>query len=133
MSLFTHYKQFDSVCYLSFRVENSENTSKYEKRPFTCHNCQYKATKWNLLQKHFELKCSIKPPTQYKCDECPYTSIRLRNVKRHKFRHGDIKPFVCGMCDKGFIDKAYLKVHMLKHQPGMWSKVTVMCVTSIGS
>lgn len=65
------------------------------------------------------MKCGVKIPSKFKCDKCSYETIRQRNLKRHQLVHGGPRPFVCGVCLKGFTEKSYLKYHMFKHQSGM--------------
>lgn len=99
--------------------------SKYKKRPINCNKCQYRTHKLILLKKHLK-KCSGKI---YKCDECSYSSVRLRKVKAHKWTHTNPEEkktkihngrVLCGVCKNSYY-KWYMKIHMLrKHQPCMY-------------
>jgi hypothetical protein len=45
----------------------------------------------------------------FKCDQCPQSFNRRRDVERHKRIHLALKPFPCSHCDKSFSRKDALK------------------------
>ncbi|GFR26343.1 hypothetical protein TNCT_246891 [Trichonephila clavata] len=50
----------------------------------------------------------------YACLDCPYTSTKIANLKRHELIHTGKKPFKCPQCGKGFTQKIHLTVHHCK-------------------
>ncbi|GFW20575.1 b lymphocyte-induced maturation protein 1 homolog [Trichonephila clavipes] len=52
---------------------------------------------------------------RHQCPFCDYASLLLANVKRHILTHTGERPFICSVCNKGFIEKKNLTTHMLKH------------------
>ncbi|KAH6714322.1 hypothetical protein BKA61DRAFT_435278, partial [Leptodontidium sp. MPI-SDFR-AT-0119] len=49
----------------------------------------------------------------FKCDQCPQSFNRNRDLKRHKRIHLAVKPFPCGHCRKSFSRKDALQRHIL--------------------
>lgn len=49
------------------------------------------------------------------CPHCPYTSTYTSHVKAHVRTHTGERPFICGICSKGFKEKQALKRHEVTH------------------
>ena len=48
----------------------------------------------------------------YKCLFCNYATIIPCNMVRHSKIHSGDKPFACGYCDKKFIEKKAMEIHV---------------------
>lgn len=78
-----------------------------------CPVCQKNIAGKNNLEKHLIRHSSQKP---FKCDECKKMFSAKRDLQLHEMRHhSKERPHVCPTCNKGFVDKAYLKKHMTFH------------------
>ena len=60
-------------------------------------------------------KCHVKP--KFKCDLCPYETLRKDNLQRHKDTlHGE-NAVKCNICSKSFAQKKQCRMHLSKqHQ-----------------
>merc|ERR1711973_788566 len=68
----------------------------------------------NNLEKHLVRHSPQKP---FKCEECLKTFSAKRDLNLHEMRHhSQERPHVCPTCNKGFVDKAYLKKHVTFHE-----------------
>ena len=45
------------------------------------------------------------------CNVCPYSSVIKDNIRKHLFRHYDVKPFKCRFCEWSCVTKHQLNVH----------------------
>lgn len=98
----------------------------YEKRPFACPKCQYRTVKLILLKGHLG-RCSGGKILM--CDQCSYSTLKTNHLNRHKMSHINNtirqkvnrknETAVCEVCTDRFLDKSHLRVHMLKHHPGL--------------
>lgn len=53
-----------------------------------------------------------KPPVQYQCRFCPYTSHVKWRVGRHEKTHSGYRPFACPHCGQRFTESSSLKRHL---------------------
>jgi len=80
----------------------------------TCPICQKSISGKNNLEKHLVRHSPQKP---FKCEECLKTFSAKRDLNLHEMRHhSQERPHVCPTCNKGFVDKAYLKKHVTFHE-----------------
>jgi len=58
-----------------------------------------------------------KPPfNEFQCDQCPFVSDQLANLKRHfTLTHAGKEKKNCSYCDKTFVNKKELKEHIATH------------------
>lgn len=61
------------------------------------------------------LKRKTKKLSSFQCDECSYSTKRLKQLHEHKCEHKLAKN-MCNYCDKQFSEKAELDTHLEKHQ-----------------
>jgi len=79
----------------------------------SCPICQKNICGKNNLEKHLVRHSPQKP---FKCGECQKTFSAKRDLNLHEMRHhSQERPHVCPTCNKGFVDKAYLKKHITFH------------------
>ena len=78
-----------------------------------CPICQKSISGKNNLEKHLVRHSPQKP---FKCEGCQKTFSAKRDLNLHEMRHhSQERPHVCPTCNKGFVDKAYLKKHVTFH------------------
>ncbi|KRT86254.1 zinc finger protein [Oryctes borbonicus] len=54
---------------------------------------------------------------KHKCPECPYQTNDRHDLKKHQYRHANIKPFECTTCKRRFTQKGHLTMHIKnKHE-----------------
>ncbi|KAF8793782.1 Zinc finger protein 16 like protein [Argiope bruennichi] len=83
-------------------------------RAFQCSMCGKK-----FSQKTFSYSNLMNPYTsidciggkKYFCRHCPYSSVRLDNMKRHQLKHTGERPYICSICSKRFAYKCNLIQH----------------------
>ena len=51
----------------------------------------------------------------YNCTYCDYSTPKRFLLSRHMKRHSDERPFMCNICEKGFIHSSELQSHMNTH------------------
>ncbi len=56
-----------------------------------------------------------KKPLKYTCEVCNKSFITPSKLKRHRFSHGEQKPFKCKKCDKRFSENNKLFNHLMTH------------------
>lgn len=87
----------------------------YMRRPHKCDICEYKSYNYAYLKKHLK-KCKVKQSKEiFKCNKCPYSTTRNRNLNRHMMIHGGDRPYSCGICKKGFTERSHVKRHIARH------------------
>ena len=61
------------------------------------------------------MKHLVKMGKSYQCNQCNYTSLIVRDVKRHEKIHSGEKPYKCNQCDYATSWACSLKAHMKIH------------------
>ncbi|CAH1183375.1 unnamed protein product [Phaedon cochleariae] len=93
----------------------NRNSTVDQIKPFACQQCDYKGSRFDLLKRHMR-KCRAKKVMRiHNCHTCLYSTFRKRNLRRHELVHGEARPFICGICERGFTGRSILKDHMYKH------------------
>ena len=52
---------------------------------------------------------------KFRCPFCSTVMSRPSKIKRHILTHTGEKQFWCNVCDKGFIQKQHLQIHLAKN------------------
>lgn len=101
---------------------SSKNYLKYHMKVIHCKTRDYLCTKCPKRFKStdglkYHLKFTHAERSAYKCDKCDKTFKAPAGLRRHKMTHLSIIPkrFVCTVCEKAFIEKEKLKMHMNVH------------------
>ena len=77
---------------------------------YQCNLCEYCTSKKRYLQQHMRCHTREKP---FSCDKCDYRSSRNCNLAKHKLTHTKRKKtFVCGECNRSYVNKASLTTHI---------------------
>lgn len=82
-------------------------------KPFECPVCHRCFSMSSNLQKHLDTHSTDKP---YNCETCGQFFKTQRSLKFHTVcYHQPEAKIKCQQCDKTFVNKSYLKMHMLYH------------------
>ncbi|KAG5683243.1 hypothetical protein PVAND_012536 [Polypedilum vanderplanki] len=89
------------------------NRSHTGEKPFRCVICDRGFSMSSNLQKHLDTHSTEKP---YQCKYCDQFFKTQRSLKFHTvcYHQPEVK-VKCPQCDKSFVNKSYLKMHMLYH------------------
>ncbi|KAL3309687.1 hypothetical protein Ciccas_011765 [Cichlidogyrus casuarinus] len=84
------------------------------KRPknFNCNQCEETYAQLMELTKHTETAHG-----SFKCNVCQARFSLRSNLQRHSYRHLDLKPFACAVCEQAFYRKELLLDHVMKTHP----------------
>ncbi|XP_077529953.1 zinc finger X-chromosomal protein-like [Haemaphysalis longicornis] len=82
---------------------------------FACDACGDCFATQQFLDEHVAKKHAKRAQGKHQCVHCPYSSDLKANVTRHVRKHTGERPFVCGVCGKGFGEKGTLLAHHLVH------------------
>ena len=83
-------KQFKSVDHMKRHKQGVH----YQSRMFCCQICERTFKRKDHLNSHVE---THEPKNIHRCDLCGYTSLRKRDIKKHKCRHKE-KEHCCEVC-----------------------------------
>ncbi|CAL1299930.1 unnamed protein product [Larinioides sclopetarius] len=61
---------------------------------------------------HFLISAK-KPRKQHQCPFCSYATINKTHFRNHVLTHTGERPFLCGICSRGFTQKISLQKHLL--------------------
>ncbi|KFM61537.1 Testis-specific zinc finger protein topi, partial [Stegodyphus mimosarum] len=82
-------------------------------RGLECLTCQTSFTSRSILSKH--MRQIHNGHVSYQCEECSYSSYKLDYLKRHIIIHTGERPYLCGLCKKGFGNKSNYNRHIRCH------------------
>lgn len=102
---------FSSKHYLRYHLKVIHCKTK----DFHCHKCGKAFKSSDSLRYH--LKFTHADGNKYKCDTCEKTFKAPAGLRRHKYKnHTTVeKRFACTICDKAFVEKDKLKMHINVH------------------
>ena len=102
---------FNSKNYLKYHIKVIHCTT----RDYHCHVCPKSFKSTDGLRCH--LKFTHADSNAFKCDKCDKTFKTPAGMRRHKTRHLAVIPkrFVCTVCEKAFVEKDKLNMHMNIH------------------
>lgn len=92
-------------------TEHKRRLKHAEYRLVKCEYCR-KLITCKMLSVH--VKCHGEK--KYECDICHQKFAIGNNLKRHKMRHTDERPYVCAKCGKRFIQRVSLLAHEKTHE-----------------
>ncbi|CAG2057280.1 unnamed protein product [Timema podura] len=102
-------KRFRTQQLLTFHI----NTVHKKIKSYTCEICAMTFTHSDSLNAHINTHRS---KSFYSCDKCDRTYKHLRSLSSHKRTHAKDHPkAVCVHCNKSFMNKQHLEIHMLTH------------------
>jgi uncharacterized C2H2 Zn-finger protein len=81
-----------------------------EENVFGCPMCSLTYKTQSGLKVH--IKVAHRNERNHECPECPLKFSSPNLLKRHSYTHSGERPFKCGLCVKGFLEKYKLDVHM---------------------
>ena len=85
-------------------------------KPYQCEQCKERFSKSTELAQHITARSCKKPIKPYQCDICGnYFGLEASFKQHMKLKHTGEKKHKCTLCDKAFVIKCELKLHMLKH------------------
>ena len=85
-------------------------------RPFVCQICKAAFCRNDILKKHImSHKLSVAPLKGYKCDYCNKVFMVKYSMQLHILRHMKIKMVECEFCKKKFLKKSCLQRHLYTH------------------
>lgn len=93
---------------------------------FECKDCSEKFLFWKPLSSHLWRFHKIDMDL-FSCDKCDYKTYSLAKLNNiHKLIHGDVKSFICNVCNKGFKNCKQLRNHKITHRDKS-EKLTHIC------
>ncbi|XP_065221129.1 zinc finger and BTB domain-containing protein 41-like isoform X2 [Planococcus citri] len=106
---------FDSFASPSPSPSTTESESKYSsKTSFECEFCTKTYSKWKRFNKHKKRHYAKK---QFSCKTCNKVLTSRTAWSYHvKSVHERCKDFKCSYCDKGFVTKQHLLIHIKNHK-----------------
>ena len=113
------------VCNKEFRRQNHLKVHKLThtgERPYPCDNCPATFANQFCLRRH--MKSIHSTETSHKCTICDASFSNASRLKLHKDQHS--KPFLCGVCGRGFALKQTRDNHVLGHT-GLRPYACTMC------
>ncbi|XP_069704358.1 P43 5S RNA-binding protein-like isoform X3 [Periplaneta americana] len=136
----TYFKCSYPGCFMELSSEQNLKRHHYRahkrKHPFVCEYCDKDFVKHNQLRTHIFQHTGVPP---FRCEECTVGFTSARELKRHQRSHRNYKcdcgknfrfwsllqqhnklfhppEFTCDVCQKRFMSRCKLKVHVLIHQ-----------------
>ena len=98
--------------YPRLRGRPKKNMSLKDKQ-HECKICGKVLTSKGNLNKHLVIH---NPEKKFKCDQCSLDFNQRRDLTTHKMQiHTMERPYVCKICNKGFVHKHYLTEHLDYH------------------
>lgn len=90
--------------------------ASHTKEGFMCLECSELFAFWKPLTSHLWRVHKIDMEL-YSCDKCDYKTFSLSKLNNiHKLIHGDVKAFVCDICQKAFKNTKQLRNHKITHK-----------------
>lgn len=83
---------------------------------FKCLHCPFSANTRYNLKRHLENHAGGKPLRPYKCSSCPKSYRNKSDLNVHLIHHTGEKSFHCTRCNKFFVRKCYLDLHIYRHK-----------------
>ena len=107
-----------SECDKTYMVERSLQQHianiHYNNKPFVCGTCGKGFQERGLLVTHELIHSGGKP---HECPTCKQCFRMKRTLIVHiQAKHTNIRPHVCSVCGKGFVDSYSLKIHLGSHR-----------------
>lgn len=108
-----HTGKFNNLYFKLFEMLLLNKICFLGEKPFACSICNRCFSMSSNLQKHIDTHSTEKP---YPCTICNQSFKTQRSLKFHTVCYHQPEDKVkCQLCDKGFVSKSYLKMHMLYH------------------
>ncbi|OWR49894.1 putative krueppel c2h2-type zinc finger protein [Danaus plexippus plexippus] len=112
------------ICGMSFHLHRYLTTHRSNvhpqssvRKPWVCKQCEYPCDSKNSLNLHLKDKHGLVIKKSNLCDVCGKVLKDSQQLKVHKRAvHLNIKPYVCGTCNKSFPKKYTLKNHEQTHK-----------------
>jgi len=111
---------------VALRTHLQIHTNSYS---IKCGECGKGFSCESLLQRH---EYKHLDEAQFNCDECQKCFRDPGSLRVHKRKHAILKgesafPHVCEVCEKGFLMKSQLALHMATHDPDRESLICELC------
>ncbi|CAO1322693.1 unnamed protein product [Diamesa tonsa] len=93
----------------------------HSEKSHRCIRCGKRYQTIEILKNH--MKNHEEKAQTFLCTQCPKKFVHNVDLKRHKMKHFDDRPFYCPECTKGFVRRDHLLQHQRCHQRKIERKI----------
>ncbi|XP_039284831.1 zinc finger protein 236 isoform X2 [Nilaparvata lugens] len=95
--------------------QQCHDKSKAGQLAFTCAECGASQSKWPSMAIHLWRVHNIDMEL-ISCEQCSYKTYFTKHMTTHALTHGDLRPFLCDNCGKGFKTRKQMHNHKVLHR-----------------
>lgn len=96
--------------HMRIHYQNDNNKNNIQPNTYECDICKNCYSTYRNIERH--IKMHMKCFDVYDCPICEKSFSRQRQMNAHILTHVGAKPFVCDICNKSYLQKSYLMIHI---------------------